>query len=218
MMKTLTLITAFTTFYLFSSAQIKKDAVLLGGHISFGNNKTSTIPATNESKNNSAVFNIMVGKAFKQNQVFGLYGGYGKSKYESDFTGNKATAINNTYAAGIFYRHYKNLSKVFYFFGEASVGFNGTKNENVTYNQQPPTKNTSITNGVALGIIPGISYQVSNKLQLEVLMAQFAALQYGTTKNTANNGSVSKISGFSFSTNLNTSLLNSFALGFKFIL
>ncbi len=216
MMKTLTLITAFTVLCLFSSAQIQKDAVLLGGYISFGSNKTSTTPATNESKNNSAAFNVMVGKAFKQNKVFGIYGGYGKSKSEYYLTINTATETNTSYAAGIFYRLYKNLNKNFYFFGEISTGFNGTKN--VIQNHQPDTKNSSITNRVALGISPGISYQVSNKLQLEVLMPQFAGLQYGTTKNTANNGSVSKSSGFNFSTNLNTSLLNSLALGFKFIL
>lgn len=215
-MKTLTFITAFTVLHLFSSAQIKKDAVLLGGHISFGSNKTSTTPASSETKNNSATFNLLAGKAFKQNQVFGLYGGYGQSKSENIFTNNTATTTNTSYSAGVFYRHYKNLSKNFYFFGEATAGYNG--NKSVNKNQQPATKSTFTNNGVAIGISPGISYQVCNKLQLEVLMPQFAGLQYGSTKSTANNGSVSKSSGFNFSTNLNTSLLNSLALGFKFIL
>ncbi len=215
-MKRLIFISAFTALGLFASAQIKKDAVLLGGHVSFGVNKSSTTPASNETKNNSAAFNIMAGKAFKQNQIIGLYGGYSQSKSENIFTNNTATNTNTSYAAGIFYRHYKNLSKNFYFFGEGTAGYTG--NKSVNENQQPASKSTFKSNGVAIGISPGISYQVCNKLQLEILMPQFAGLQYGSTKNTDNNGNVSKGSGFGFSTSLNNSLLNSLALGFKFVL
>ncbi|MFN8252397.1 MAG: hypothetical protein U0V75_11010 [Ferruginibacter sp.] len=217
MKKTITLALACLTAYSFSYAQIKKDAVLAGGGISFYSSKDYGNPNPPETKHKSTFFNLSVGKAIKENTVVGIYGGYGQNKSEYNYNSNtKNTNTVSSSGAGIFFRKYKMLGKGFYFLGEIDAGYTGYKEDYATPN---PVNNTTISsNGLNLVLIPGLSYQLFTKMQLEVLMPSFAGLQYATSKTTNSSGTV-KGNAFQFSTGLNNgTLLSNLSLGFRFVL
>ena len=207
----------FTGSYLFTNAQIKKDAILLGGQVSFYSAKNTGTPTPPDSKNNGAALNLSLGKAVNENTVAGVYAGYGKNKAENYYNGSTYyTSTTSNYSAGLFYRKYKNFTKNCYFFGEINGGFSGYKQS--TENVQPSSNKSVYTqNGIQLGITPGLSYQIYKKLQLEILIPSVAGISYASTKST-NQTTTIKGSIFQLSTSLNASLLNNVALGFKFVL
>lgn len=219
MKKTIALAILFIASYSVTHAQIKKDAILLGGQVGFSSSKSAELPSTPSIKYNNALFNISAGKATKENAVVGLYGGYGNGKNEnvySNNTSNIATTTNTS--AGVFYREYKSLGKNFYFFGEVNAGYRGYKQEyeNKVLNTTSFTKRTET--GAELGLTPGVSYQLLKKMQLEILMPSFADLSYTTTKNSGTNVTTTTGNAFRFNTSLSNSFLNSLAVGFKFVL
>lgn len=219
MTKTLTLTAALAACYLFGNAQIKKDAVLLGGQVSLYQSKQEDVNTVSGNKINGANFNITAGKAIKENTIIGVYGNYGQSKMENTFsvsTSNKS--VNTITGAGVFVRKYKGLGKGFYFFGEINAGYEGNRQE--YENNNGITVNTSTTkeNGAKLGLTPGLSYQLFKKLQLEVLMQSFAGLRYGKSKTNASTGDVSKGDYFQLNSSLNSSLLSGTAIGFRLVL
>lgn len=219
MKKTIAMAVLFTAAYSVTHAQIKKDAVLLGGQISFSSSKSSNNSTPPNTATNNVFLNLSAGKAIKENTVIGIYGGYGQGKIEAVYpnsTSNISTTSNT--AAGAFYRKYKTLGKSFYFFGEVNAGFRGYKQENENKVIGATTTSTYTETGVELGLTPGLSYQLCKKMQLEVLMPSFAGLRYATTKNSGTNVTTAKGNLFQFNTSLNNSLLNSLALGFKFVL
>lgn len=219
MKKTIAMAVLFTAAYSVTHAQIKKDAVLLGGQVSFYSSKTSDNSTPPNTTNNNAFVNISAGKAIKENTVVGLYGGYGQGKSEniySNNSSNKSTGTNTS--AGVFYRKYKGLGKNFYFFGEVNAGYRGYKQDYENKAFGTTTTTTSTETGAELGLTPGLSYQLFKKMQLEVVMPSFAGLRYATTKNSGSNITTTKGNSFQFSTSLNNSVLNSLAVGFKFVL
>lgn len=219
MTKTLTLTAALAACHLFGNAQIKKGAVLLGGQVSFYNSNSKNNSTTNEGKSNNGGINISVGKAVKENTIVGVYGAYGKGKIENIASSNSkdvSTSINAS--AGIFLRKYKRLGKDFYFFGELNAGYASGKQVNESKNGTITTTNTNKEIGGAIGLTPGLSYQICKKLQLEVLMPSFAGLRFGSNKYTQSSGSSSNGNYFQVSSSLNNSLLNSLAVGFRLVL
>lgn len=219
MKKTILMAVFCTAAYSVTHAQIKKDAILLGGEVSVYSSKSSDNSTLPNNNINSTFLNLSAGKAIKENTIVGIYGGYGQGKNEniySSSTSNKST-ITST-AAGVFYRKYKPLGKSFYFFGEINAGYSANKQEYENKVIGATTTTTSTVSGAVLGLTPGLSYQLFKKMQLEVLMPSFAGLQYATTKNSGSNIPTTKGNLFQFSTSLNNSLLNSLAVGFKFVL
>jgi hypothetical protein len=219
MKKTIAMAVLFTAAYSGTHAQIKKDAILLGGQVSVYSSKTSDNSTPPNTTNNNAFLNLSAGKAIKENTVIGIYGGYGQGTNEninSNSSSNKSTGTNTS--AGIFYRKYKGLGKNFYFFGEINAGYRGYKQEYENKVIGVTTTSTSTETGAELGLTPGLSYQLFKKMQLEVVMPSFAGLRYATTKNSGTNSTTTKGNIFQFSTSLNNSLLNSLAVGFKFVL
>lgn len=199
-----------------ANAQIKKAALLLGGQISFYSNKyNNTLPTT---KNNGAGLGLSLGKAYKENNVAGVYASYGQNKNENRYSNsNYSTSNSYNYGAGVFYRQYKNLSRNFYFFGEINGGFSGFKQTQENVQPNFIDKFTNTQNGIQLGITPGLSYQIYKKLQLEILAPSVAGLSFAATKNTSQN-TTTKGSTFQLSSSLNSNFLNNIALGFKFVL
>jgi Autotransporter beta-domain len=200
-------------------AQIQKNAVLLGGQISFYSSKSADASNTPSTNTNNAFFNISAGKAIRENTVVGIYGGYGQGKTEYIFSNSTSnTSAATTSSAGIFYRKYKGLGRKFYFLGELNAGYRRYKQENENKVTGATAVSTNTETGVEMGLTPGLSYQLLKKMQLEVLMPAFAGLRYATTKNSGTNIATSTGNVFQFSTSLNNSLLNSMAVGFKLIL
>jgi Outer membrane protein beta-barrel domain len=203
-----------------ATAQIKKGAVLLGGQLGVYNSSSdytsNTPPNTPQNqKNKGANFGIAIGTAIKDNVVVGINGGYSSYKNENTVGITTLTSTTDQYNFGVFYRQYKSLSRNFYFLGEAGIGYIGSKQTE---------KNTSVVNdvtrknsGVQLYLSPGISYQVSKKLQLEILIPNIVNAGYSKNKITSQVNNSAQ-DNFYINTNLNGSPLNNLAVGFRFIL
>jgi hypothetical protein len=202
------------------TAQIKKGAILLGGQLGFNNSSgdytSNTPPNTPQNqKSRGANFGIAIGSAIKDNVVVGINAGYGSYKNENTVGITSFTSTTNQYNFGVFYRQYKSLGRNFYFLGEAGIGYNGSKQTD---------KNTPVVNdvtrkssGVQLYLSPGVAYQVSKKLQLEILVPNIVSAGYSKNKTTSQVNNSTQ-DNFYINTNLNGPPLNNLAVGFRFIL
>lgn len=216
-MRTKILLLSTTLFYFAStsSAQINKGTHLLGGSFSMHNeNNNQNIP---DSKVRSLNINIQFGIASKENTVIGLIGSYGFT--HNYYPPNPVnTSKSDLYTAGVFYRKYKKLANKFYLFGEADAVYGHSKNTAIY--SQTETKSTS--NGALISAVPGASYAIAKKIQVELLMPNIISLSYQHVKtdikNPATPVSIEKGNIFSLNTNLNSNLLSSFGIGFKFLL
>ncbi|HMK02974.1 MAG TPA: hypothetical protein VK489_02235 [Ferruginibacter sp.] len=202
MKQTLLLLTLIAGFSLTSTAQIRKGATLLGGQISFNHTDADNNTA---QQYNSAVFHIAAGKAYKENSVLGLYMQYAHSKVSGSFA-------SDFYRAGFFYRKFHKLAKDFYFFGEMGTGYMGSKEKRFGVNEV-----SIYQSGVELDVTAGLSYRVYKKLHVEVSIPQLAGIHYSVAKTSSVTGN-SKQDSFGFHTNLNGTVLNAVAVGFRFVL
>ena len=109
-----------------------------------------------------------------------------------------------------------------YFFGEADALYDYSTNTQGKFEiGSEATRYT--TNGARISLVPGLSYAVWKKLQMELSMPNLVYLSYARVKDerTFTNSqqiTTSKANNFSANVNLNASLLNDFAIGFKFLL
>jgi hypothetical protein len=146
----------------------------------------------------------------------GLNLGYISSKAENIYNGN--TYFNyksNLYNLGVFYRKYKKLAGDFYLFGEGGADFFTSKQTNT--NVQPNTETVVDGTGGSLSLMPGVSYKICKKMQLEISLPDILSASYGSYKATPQtNNSTQKV--FNINSSLNGSLLNSVGVGFRFVL
>jgi hypothetical protein len=114
------------------------------------------------------------------------------------------------------------LAKNFYFFGEGEAVYNHSKSENGIF--QPGSGATKYTSdGGGISFVPGISYSVCKRMQIELSMPNIASISYVSTKTetqdpSSNSISTQKGNNFSANANLNSDLLSNFGIGFKFFL
>lgn len=192
-----------------TNAQITEGKYLLGG--SFGLNS-----ATNQNSNVVST-NLQFGKVIKENTVVGIIG----SIYVSNNKSSGQSTKVDQYSAGVFYRKYKSLKNNFYIFGEIDASYQAS-NTNYTYftnvNQTLVTKN----HGGFISFTPGVSYSMCKHLQIELTMQNLASLYYTHIKTVDSSlppdVAPQKASNISANVNLNSSLLNNFGIGFKFLL
>lgn len=121
----------------------------------------------------------------------------------------------------MFYRKYKRLVKDFNFFGEADATYFFGKGIQESSNTGSPSK--TIDNGGSIAFIPGLSYSLCKRLQMEVSMPYILSIEYlhrhTTYQSSATQPQPDKEGSiFSFGANLNSNALYAFAVGFKFLL
>jgi hypothetical protein len=196
-----------------TNAQIKQGNYLLGGSFSYSNSKN--VQSNGSSFQEFLNSNIQFGKVFKENTVAGVILTY-------SFTNNPSTNKVNEYSGGIFYRKYKPLTKGLYFFGEVDGVFRYSKNTQGRF-QIGSDGNRYTGNGATISFVPGLSYTVWKKMQMELSMPNLMSISYTGVKNEATFTNItyittSKANNFSASANLNTSILNNLGIGFKFLL
>ena len=192
-----------------ANAQITEGKYLLGG--SFG-----LTSATNQNSN-SVSANLQFGKVIKENTVVGIIASIAVSNNKQS---GQSTRVDQ-YSAGVFYRKYKPLNNNFFLFGEIDASYQAS-NTNYYYftnvNQTLITKN----HGGYISFTPGVAYSVTKHLQMELTMQNLASLYYTHIKTIDSslppNVAPQKASNISANVNLNSSLLNSFGLGFKLLL
>jgi hypothetical protein len=197
-----------------TNAQITQGKYLLGGSLGYSNNQDVQYNGSPAQKFFSS--NIQIGKVLKENKVAGLILSY-------RFADNGlATYKLDQYGAGVFYRKYKPLTKVLYFFGEADAVYDYSRNIQGKF-EIGSDGNRYTTNGARLSFVPGLSYAVSGKLQMELSMPNLLNLSYDRVKDERTSAgfqqiATSKANNFDAKASLNASLLNNFAIGFKFLL
>ena len=192
-----------------TNAQITEGKYLLGG--SFGLSS-----ATNQNSN-SVSTNLQFGKVIKENTVVGIMGSIAVSNNKPS---GQSTKVDQ-YIAGVFFRKYKPLKNNFYLFGEIDASYQAS-NTNYAYftnvNQTLITKN----HGGFISFTPGVAYSVTKHLQMELTMQNLASIYYThikTVDSSLPSGvAPQKASNISANVNLNSNLLNSFGIGFKFLL
>src|SRR5690242_21758047 len=193
-------------------AQITQGKYLLGGSIIYSNTQDDQNGTPHQKYFCS---NIQIGNDFKENTVAGVILSY-------SHTNNSPISTSDHYGAGVFYRKYKLLVKDLVFYGEADAVYTYTKNiqgKFVIGSEGSRFKG----NGAMISFVPGLSYAVFKKLQVELSMPNIASISYskGKTESTYTNGTdvvTSKSNSFSANANLNANLLGNFAIGFKFLL
>ncbi|HXR85269.1 MAG TPA: hypothetical protein VN722_13230 [Hanamia sp.] len=200
------------------NAQITEGRYFLGGSIGFSTSNSKNSQSA-DGQGNSLYTNIQLGKVIKDNTVAGVLLSYG---YSNNGLSNVISTKVTRYGAGVFYRKYKTIAKDFYFFGEADALYNYSKNrQGILQVGNNGTINTN--NAGSLSFTPGLSYFIFRRIQMELLMQNIISISYTTSKNeTTYPGSSSietdKSNAFSANINVNSSLLNNFAIGFKFLL
>ena len=197
-----------------ANAQINEGRYLLGGIVSYSHQNDVQ---NSNAKYNSFYSTVQFGKAIKDNTVAGIIASYGNSN-----SSNSLSPKTNQFSAGVFYRKYKTLAKNFYIFGEVDALYIHSQN---TYDNYPTEYSTQkfVSNGGSVSFIPGISYSICKRMQLELSMLNFASISYSGTKLETTNSisnSTSTVNGNSFSgnINLNSPFLSNVGFGFKFFL
>ena len=193
-------------------AQIKQGAVLLGGQLYYSNS-TQDYGGTQPAQSyRSSVVNVISGKAFRENAVWGLSLSYNPSSNDYNVsTGTGSTTNRNDskrYSAGIIYRQYKKIVRDLYFFSEAGGNF-------LLYNQSDystviNSKVASRQTGGEIYLMPGASYNLFKKFQVEVTVPNLFYTRY-LRSNTGRND-------FTIGTSLTSRTLSNLGIGFKFIL
>ena len=207
-------IIAFLCCSFFVNAQINQGSVLLGGQASYSNTDYGNGPANQSSqKTHNGQVTISVGKALKENTVYGVnltYSNYFQSNIGQ--SPNLYDSKSNFYGGGIFVRKYKPLGKDFYLFGELEASYAAGK---TTLKYLSGSRVNGPKASIAqLALTPGISYQLLKKLQVEITIPDIASAQYSTN---TTEGSSSKQNNFGFNTTLNSFALGNLGIGFRFV-
>ncbi len=201
-----------------SNAQIKRNSILLGGQLSYFNDRNQSENSTQNYE--SGRIGISIGKAIKENSVVGINFTYTPNKQENMHSGlDSFTTKSNRYEIGGFYREYKNIGKEFYFFGQVDGAYiTGNQKEDYTGN----SKDVTITqNGGFASLTIGLSYNIFKKMQVELSIPNLISMQYLVSNSDSENPQVPDADRkqFSFSSNLtNSSILGYLGVGFRFIL
>ncbi len=208
------LLISFFSCSLLVNAQIKKGSILLGGQINFSHSSLEQPIQGYKQKVNSGNISLSGGKAINDNSVIGLNLQFGSSN--NYYSGAPSTKQKFTsYGAGIFYRKYKTLAKDFYFFLEGGLNYYYSNSNSKDSSGNEIQKVTQ--SDVELNLAPGISYKVLKNLHLEISLPRMFSIDYGESKTSQQQFVSNKTDGISFSTNLNSGLLNNLSVGFRLI-
>jgi hypothetical protein len=204
----------FIAAYTTSQAQIKKGSLFLGGDLSLSTVNAKNANDENTTRQNSFNISPVAGIAVKDNFIAGVSLNAGFSENKNPY---QATQKGNSFGAGVFARHYKNIGKSgFYVFVQNSLG--------AGYGEQRYEKTPDINNdpekvktfSAYLNLYPGLSYAVSRKLHLEAGFNNLLYLNYSHDKNEYWNTATTKANRFYLGTSLNN--LSSLYVGFRVLI
>lgn len=199
-----------------ASAQFNKGDIMIGGVLSYTTNKNTSPYSTDEQKYNSGNFEISIGRAIKENAVFGINISY--QPYSSSYgSGPDYSMVKTyTYGIGIFYRVYKKSGKEFYLFGEGGGGYNGSTTS--TSDSSGDKLSTGTGYGADIYVTPGIAYKISKKFFMELSIPQIFSVAYAGTNTKTGSTTTGTSDGFNVNANINSNPLNSLGIGFRLIL
>ena len=211
-MKKITIFTGILLLAFITNGQIIKGTFLIGGQVSYSNTKTKDVINTGLTENAKSVDDntlvLSVGKAFKDNDIYGISIGFlphsGSSSIYAD--GYSATGGENNYSISIYNRKYKKIITDLNWFSEVGSGFSYSHKGNMNLNWWY----TYFT--------PGIDYRLRKRVELELLLPNLAKLSYYNRKISENLGDYTYINKYNY-LGLTTSLgFSSFAVGIRIVL
>ena len=220
MTRILLLLAVLVSFSISANAQFKKNDILLGGQLSYSynssNQKYVTGP-TYDDKATTGIFTINFGKALNENTIAGItlsYMPYSINNYNVDGI-IPSKYQDNGYAAGIFYRKYKNLGKEFYLFGEVSALYNWS---NVSAKDSTGKEiQTGSSWSVGIAFAPGIAYKVSRHIFIELSLPDLINVGYSKS-NTKTPQTNSVYDQLNLRTSLSSGFLGNLGVGFRLVL
>ncbi len=214
MCKTLLTIVLLFSFSFIASAQFNKGDVLLGGGLGYSSYKFSD-GINPDQKNTGANISLSLGKAVKNNAVFGISLYYNPGSYTNNTSTGYVNYKTSRYSAGVFYRMYKSLGKDFYLFGTAGLGYNGSSTSGKDSTGAENLSGTS--NGGSISFVPGLAYRLSKKAFLEVMIPNLFSASYSSQK-TTQSGQTTTEDSFSIGANLSSNTLSNLGIGFTLVL
>jgi outer membrane immunogenic protein len=161
-----------------SSAQVTKGQIVVGGTISYSNQKNSTKDTVFRNTNKEQFYNFspQVGYAVKNNLVIGLNMGYSNSKssyehYLSNNLSNQNKIYNKSFSIGPFVRLYKPLNEKLLIFADVRSYWMVNKVKQMNdFDYYPDNNNNNYkSHGIYLYARPGITYFLTKKFALELL-------------------------------------------------
>jgi len=209
--------TLFLLLSLSSIAQIKKNSILLGGQLSYFNNRTEW--SNSNQKREEGNIDLLVGKAVKENKIIGVIISFSPFRQANSYLGDTNRIKLNRFAAGIFYRIYRKLAKDLYFFGQLDGSYITSLSTQHFNNSTGEVRSTE--HGGLFSFTPGIAYQLFKRVQIEMIIPNIIELHYLATKTNSQVMQVANNSEKEFGFNTNISNSNGLAflgVGFKFIL
>ncbi len=213
MRRNFTLLATAILFTLSLNAQTEKGSVYVGGSLAFVSSNVSNssgTPVAGIPTVTTFAVTPSVGWAYKDNHFMGFGLGYSNVNNKDPLNKYSANEFNVFY----FLRQYKPLGKGFYLFGQevVSVGFGTGKATG--YNEK-------IFNS-GLSVNPGMAYNVSKHMQLELQLVNLLMASYSSNKSSStdniNYPSPNDSKQFVFSTTLDGTLLNNVSIGIRFFL
>lgn len=200
-----------------AEAQIKEGTVLPGGGIRYLNQQSENAQTGDKLKYNIWSIAPGAGYAIKDNLVLGVELSYGHQKNENYSTYNR-NKISNMGGA-VFLRKYWNISSKFYAFAHTEVSY--SRRIEGLYDKSTGEKlSKTKRSGGAATLIPGISYAVSRKVQLESSFASILNITYSKMNSQTISPSYPAYNTSEKSFNLSGGFDNGqyFSLGIRFLL
>lgn len=192
-------------------AQIPTGSTLIGGNIGLVTYSSKDDNGNKLNKNTSFNISPSFGNAYKTNRIVGVNLSYSHNKSLS----------SNSYGGGVFLRQYKNIGKDFYLFGDESLNANYSKYTWVSSNGSASTEEKVKTFNSYISLAPGVAYDVTRKLQIEMLLSNLISLSYSNIKHAFTNTVAFtdyKENLFSFNSSLSLTQLSSISIGVRFVL
>lgn len=196
-----------------ANAQMEKGTVLLGGNLSVGTYNNTF----NGTETKSTTFGIApsVGWAYSTNRFLGFSLNYAYSKQSQDYK-------QNTFGVGVYMRQYLPVAKSLYLFAHEGLSVSTNKGSGVIGTTLPASRDSKGWNAT-LGLSPGLAYDLTKKIQLELLLNNLLGVGYSHSKitDTPQGGGIvneSKVNSFSFNSNADPTQLTNISVGVRFTL
>jgi outer membrane immunogenic protein len=215
-MKKLLMSLAFATLVVTASAQWDAGKILATGGINF----STTTPKTEVKIGDNTTtmdgptttdFGIDVtgGYFIADNIAVGLGIGLAGSTISQEVDTTESTISHNIFGIAPFARYYIPYSDQFSFFGQFAIGVGFGKSKNEYTSGSTTTTNESSINMMMVGVSPGFSYMMTERVALEMRYGFFGYSSY-TMKDEEDNGNYEKEMDSTFGLNLD---LNSLVFG-----
>jgi hypothetical protein len=197
MQKNFYLLLVLISCSLVSRAQISKGSILLGGSLQFNaQNNNNGQPSPEKSSGSNFGFSPSIGKAIKDNLIAGIDLTYGHSQATDNQNGGPSvSSSNDNYGIGVFLRQYMPLGKGFSFFTQEGIG-------GVYFQVKSEDAVTDKGYQLSANFSPGLAYNVTRRLQLEIGFLNFFFANYSHSKALNGSGGDDVTNTFSAGTNL----------------